>query len=60
MPATADHPMTSPSALIAIAIAARKSGDRELARAALRELRDEHGIRLSFSRAPKSEARADG
>ncbi len=39
---------TDPAALVAIIIAARRSGDRELERAAKRELRDEHGIALRF------------
>jgi hypothetical protein len=50
MTATTDRPTTSPPALVAIAIAARKSGDRELERSALRELREGHGIALSFVR----------
>ena len=54
-----DRPTATPPALVAVAIAARKTGDRDLERAALRELRDTHGIRLSFFREPadRQEAR---
>jgi hypothetical protein len=48
--ATTDQSRTTPPALVAIAVAARKTGDRDLERAALRELREVHGIRLSFAR----------
>jgi hypothetical protein len=41
---------TSILTLIAIIVAARRSGDRQLERDALRELREAHGIRLSFAR----------
>jgi len=41
---------TTPPALVAVAVAARKAHDRGLERAALRELRNAHGIRLSFAR----------
>lgn len=50
MPVITDRPMGSPSSLLAIAVAANRAGDRDLARAAIRELRDEHGIRVSFVR----------
>lgn len=39
---------TTPLDLLAIAIAGRKSGDRQLERSALRELQHAHGIRLGF------------
>jgi hypothetical protein len=42
---------------MAVAIAARKTGDRDLERAALRELRDAHGIKLSFARDQRPEVR---
>jgi hypothetical protein len=41
---------TTPPALVAVAVAARKTGDRDLERAAVRELREAHGIKLSFVR----------
>jgi hypothetical protein len=37
-------------AFFALALAARKSGDRELERSARRELLSRHGVRLSFPR----------
>lgn len=40
----------SPAELVAIAIAAHKAGDTELQTAALRKLRDQDGMKLSFSR----------
>ena len=51
-----DRPTATPPALVAVAIAARKTGNRQLERAALRELRESHGIRLSFAREPKGDA----
>jgi len=42
------RPTATPPALVAVAIAARKTGDRELERAAIRELREAHGLKLSF------------
>jgi len=39
-----------PSTLLAILIAARKGGDRDLERQVRRSLEDEHGIRVSFAR----------
>ena len=47
---TPDRPTATPPALVAVVIAARKSGDRDLERAALRELRETHGIRLTWAR----------
>jgi hypothetical protein len=44
--------MTSAGALVAIARAARLTGDRDLERAARQLLRDEHGIEISFRRRP--------
>jgi hypothetical protein len=49
MPTTTTHPKVDPPTLVAIAIAARKAGDRRLEQAALRELRNSHGIRLAFA-----------
>jgi hypothetical protein len=43
-------PLSDPSALLAIARAARLIGDRELERAARRLLRDRYGIDISFRR----------
>jgi hypothetical protein len=47
----------SPSELVAIAKAAHAIGDRELERAAKRELAEQHGIDIKFRRRPiKAEA----
>lgn len=40
----------SPAALVAIAKAARQAGDRDLERAARRQLQERHGIRITFDR----------
>ena len=45
----------SPSTLVAILVAARKAGDRDLERYARRELEREHRIRLTFAREPRRE-----
>lgn len=47
----------TPPALVAVVVAARKSGDRDLERAAIRELRESHGLRLSWARPPKGAPR---
>lgn len=47
---TTHQTRTTPEALIAIAVAARKTGNREMERAARRELRAAHGISVSFAR----------
>ena len=53
---TADTRHTdSPASLVAIIRAARMAGDRELERAARRELSERHGIDLTFRR-PQTEA----
>jgi hypothetical protein len=39
-----------PAALVSVARAAHRTGDRDLERAARRLLLDEYGIRISFSR----------
>ena len=36
--------------LVAIVVAARRAGDRELERQARRELQERHGVKLSFVR----------
>ena len=38
--------------LVAIAMAARRANDRDLERYAKRELRDQHGVTLSFTKTP--------
>jgi len=40
----------SPATLVAIAVAARRQGDRELARLASQALEEDFGIRLTFRR----------
>ena len=42
-----------PAALLSIAWASRQAGDRELERAARRELADVYGIALTISRKPR-------
>lgn len=49
MATTMTTPRTTPAALVAIAVAARKTGDKELERSAIRELRESHGLKLSFA-----------
>jgi hypothetical protein len=49
--------MTDPATLVAIARAARLTGDRDLERAARRLLRDDHGIELTFCRGAGKETR---
>lgn len=41
---------TSPATLVAILVAARRSGDRDLERHARDRLKNEHGIKVSFAR----------
>ena len=41
----------SPATLVAIIVAARRAGDRELERDARQKLLDRYGVRLSFSQA---------
>jgi hypothetical protein len=41
---------TDPPSLVAIAVAAHRTGDRTLERAAKRELEQTHGIALRFTR----------
>jgi len=48
---TATHPPSdSPATLVAIIVAARKTGDRELERGARHRLEQDHGVRLVFAR----------
>ena len=42
----------SPETLVAIAIAARKAGNRRLERLAKRQLEDEYQVKVSFPREP--------
>lgn len=48
--------LSDPPALLAIARAARLTGDRGLERAARRLLRERHGIEISFCRAARRSA----
>ncbi len=48
----ARRPTEGPQSLVAIARAAYVTGDRELLRAVLRQLRDEYGIELRFTGRP--------
>lgn len=41
---------TNPPTLVAIAMAARQTGDRDLERSAIRELKERHGVKVSFCR----------
>lgn len=52
------RPTDSPATLVAILVAARKVGDRDLVRAMRHRLENEHGVRLVFlrERRPESEA----
>lgn len=49
---------TSPAELVAIATAAHKTGDTELKNAALRKLREQFGVKLTFGM-PQKECEAD-
>jgi hypothetical protein len=53
MSTTTKPVQSDPTALVAIAKAAHQTGDRELERAARRELQDRHGIILRFVRPAK-------
>jgi hypothetical protein len=44
------RPSESPATLVAILVAARKVGDRDLVRAMRERLESEHGVRLVFLR----------
>jgi hypothetical protein len=48
MSTTTQSAVSNPAALVAIAVAARRSADRDLLRTVLRELREQHGMRLTF------------
>ncbi len=56
MPQILEKPL--PSTLVAIIVAARRSGDRDLEREARRTLADQHGMRVSFA-ARAEEGRRD-
>lgn len=50
-------PLTnSPATLVAIIVAARRAGDRELEREARRRLEERFGVKLSFARTPDTKA----
>ena len=44
----------SPTTLVAIIVAARRAGDRELERSARRQLTEAFGVKLQFSRGLKN------
>ena len=52
---TTAAPMDSPAALVCIARAAHRIGDRELLRTARRLLRQRYGIEIRFSEAEDTE-----
>jgi hypothetical protein len=53
-PAGCEAPRPSnPSALLAIVLAARRTGDRLLEQVARRELQDRHGVRVTLTRKAK-------
>lgn len=45
-----DRLIESPAGLVAILVAARRAGDRELERLAKAELQDRYAMRISFAR----------
>lgn len=45
----------SPSTLVAILVAARKAGDRELERHARQALLERHNLKLTFGKPPTTE-----
>ena len=49
----------SPATLVAILVAARRAGDRELERYARQQLHDQHAIRLTFARPTANKAEGD-
>lgn len=44
------HSIESPATLVAIIVAARRAGDRELERQMKQELADQFGVKLTFLR----------
>jgi hypothetical protein len=48
--AVSDRRSDSPATLVAIIVAARRAGDRELEREARRQLEERFGVRLTFAR----------
>lgn len=60
MPQTQQAKSDAPS-LVAIAIAAHRTADRDLERAARRELKESHGVELRFTRGkPQTDCAANG
>ncbi|MBM4094250.1 MAG: hypothetical protein FJ276_33305 [Planctomycetes bacterium] len=51
MSAAREADYDSPAMLVAIIVAARRAGDRELERDARQKLLDRHGVRLNFTHA---------
>lgn len=47
-----------PATLVAIVIAARRAGNRELERRMRRELEQDHGVKLSFAKKQEAEGGA--
>ncbi len=54
----ATQPTDSPAVLVAILVAARKVGDRDLVRRMRDRLQEEHGVKLVFLRERQSENEA--
>ena len=52
------RPIDSPATLVAILVAARKVGDRDLVRAMRERLENEHGVKLVFLRECRAESEA--
>jgi len=50
------RPTDSPATLVAIIVAARKIGDRDLERAMRDRLLEEHGVKVVFAREPRRES----
>jgi hypothetical protein len=50
-----DRRSDSPATLVAIIVAARRAGDRELEREARQQLEERFGVRLTFARSPLQE-----
>jgi hypothetical protein len=48
-----DTEKESPSTLVAIAVAARRAGDRDLEKDARWKLKERFGVRLNFAREPQ-------
>lgn len=50
----------SPASLVAIIVAARKAGDRELERESRSKLQERYGVKLQFARDPQKTEVAAG